>query len=62
MPDQILEIKCAKMLLVLFESELLQALQTKPDILMKALKRGKSSARAIKEQGRKPPGGMPHEQ
>ena len=48
-----LEIKLTKMLLVLSEEELLKALYRVPTILERALKRGKSAARLLKEDERK---------
>ena len=49
-----LEIKLTKMLLVLSEEELMKCLIRMPYTLEKAIKRGKSAARAIKEEGRTP--------
>ena len=48
-----LEIRLTKMLLVLSEEELLKALYRVPTILERALKRGKSIGRALKEDERK---------
>lgn len=48
-----LEIKLTKMLLVLSEEELLKALYRVPTILERALRRGKSAARLLKEDERK---------
>lgn len=48
-----LEIKLTKMLLVLSEEELLKALYRVPTILERALRRGKSVARLLKEDERK---------
>ena len=51
-----LEIKMTKLLLAISEQELLKCLSHEPAILLAAVKRGKSVARAIKEQNRKPKG------
>ena len=51
-----LEIKMTKLLLAISEQELLRCLNHEPAIFMAAVKRGKSVARAIKEQNRKPKG------
>lgn len=45
-----------KLLLAISEQELLRCLNHEPAIFMAAVKRGKSVARAIKEQGRRPKG------
>lgn len=49
-----LEIRLNNMLLVMTEAELMKCLLRMPYTLETAIKRGKSVARAIKEEGRTP--------